>query len=586
MSITGSLFRMVAPALVDNLEAQGLFKGTTRATPSLVPEMFIGREGISNLGAAGITDAPALTKTLEDAQRDWFRLPAEEWDALYPKQGIAFDPVANKAMLEISDKNVDLRKGIDLNKIPENEVLAFDEVFKADTLKKAYPDIEDVTVSFIDDPVSSRLAAYAPEQNMILFNRQHPDWRQADTPVKVALHEIQHYVQGKELFTQGESFTGVLNQNDSYKQASSSLNKAIAQSPAESLRFAKEVKLGFTPDNVAEAIGSLSAPNGLSARKALEQAFGDKQQAEKFIMNLDVQKYPTLRAAVDAKNSSSQAYQQSVADYMKVAGEVFARQTEQRRGMDVSERLAQPAMRAIETDPANMRAGVTIDNMTAPRAGTTEQAADYTINPGKTQRSNTTPTYEKAFDLLNVGEGDTVLDYGAGMGLGSSSARKRGANVVTFEPIPPKDFTPDFTNAADIPEAVANKAVNMNVLNVLPPAQRNEAVTSIGRSLMPNGEAIINVRSAAEVNSAKNKIKSEDGYIIGSGKERTFQKGFTQKELKSYVAETLGDGYVVESVPGLSGATVRIKKLESAAPVQFTDPFQMQVPQSTIPEGM
>ena len=368
MSITGSLFRMVAPGLVDNLEAQGLFKGSSRATPSLVPEMFIGREGISNLGAAGITDAPALTKTLEDAQRDWFRLPAEEWDALYPKQGIAFDPVANKAMLEISDKNVDLRKGVDLNKIPENEVLAFDEVFKADTLKKAYPDIEDVTVSFIDDPVSSRLAAYAPEKNMILFNRQHPDWKKADTPVKVALHEIQHYVQGKELFTQGESFTGVLNQNDSYKQASSSLNKAIAQSPAESLRFAKEVKLGFTPDNVAEAIASLSAPNGLSARKALEQAFGDKQKAEKFIMNLDAQKYPTLRAAVDAKNSSSQAYQQSVADYMKVAGEVFARQTEQRRGMDVSERLAQPAMRAIETDPQNRMAGVTIDNMTAPRA--------------------------------------------------------------------------------------------------------------------------------------------------------------------------------------------------------------------------
>jgi hypothetical protein len=60
---------------------------------------------------------------------------------------------------------------------------------------------------------------------------------------------------------------------------------------------------------------------------------------------------------------------------MKVAGEVFARQTEQRRGMDVSERLAQPAMRAIETDPQNRMAGVTIDNMTAPRAGTTEQAA-------------------------------------------------------------------------------------------------------------------------------------------------------------------------------------------------------------------
>ena len=375
MSITGSLFRMVAPALVDNLEAQGLFKGTSRVSPSLVPEMFIGREGISNLGAEGMIDAPAATNLLENAQRDWFKLPAEEWDKLYGKEAIAFDPVANKAMLEISDKNVDLRKGVDLNKIPENEVLTFDEVFKADVLKKAYPDIEDVTVSFIDDAVSPRLAAYAPEQNMILFNRQHPDWKKEDTPVKVALHEIQHYVQGKELFTRGESFTGVLNQNESYNQASSSLTKAITQSPAESLRFAKEVKLGFTPDNVAEAIASLSTPNGLSARKALEQAFGNKQQAEKFIMNLDVQKYPALRAAVDAKNNSSQAYQQSVADYMKVAGEVFARQTEQRRGMSATERAANPAMRAIETDPQNMMAGVTIDNMTAPRAEIAPQAA-------------------------------------------------------------------------------------------------------------------------------------------------------------------------------------------------------------------
>lgn len=366
MSITGSLFRMVAPGLVDNLEAQGLFRGTSRATPSLVPEMFIGREGISNLGEAGLTDAPALTKTLEDAQRDWFRLPAEEWDALYPKQGIAFDPVANKAMLEISDKNVDLRRGVDLNKIPQNEILAFDEVFKADTLKKAYPDIGDVTVSFIDDPVSSRLAAYAPEQNMILFNRQHPDWKQADTPVKVALHEIQHYVQGKELFTQGESFAGVLNENQLYRDSSTALNQVIGKTVPESLDFVKKYgDIGFKKDEVLNAVAGLTAPDGLSARRSLEKAFRDKEMAEKFITR--AKQYPALGAALEAKDISTQAYQKSVADYMKVAGEVFARQTEQRRGMDVSERLAQPAMRAIETDPQNRMAGVTIDNMTAPR---------------------------------------------------------------------------------------------------------------------------------------------------------------------------------------------------------------------------
>jgi hypothetical protein len=366
MSITGSLFRMVAPGLVDNLEAQGLFRGTSRATPSLVPEMFIGREGISNLGEAGVLDASVTTKTLEDAQRDWFRLPADEWMEKYPQQGIAFDPVANKAMLEISDKNVDLRRGVDLNKIPQNEILAFDEVFKADTLKKAYPDIGDVTVSFIDDPVSSRLAAYAPEQNMILFNRQHPDWKKSDTPVKVALHEIQHYVQGKELFTQGESFNGVLQENQLYRDSSAALSQVVAQSVPESLQFAKKFNtLGFSKDEVIDAVAGLTKPDGLSARKNLEQAFGSKEKAEKFITQ--AQKYPALSAAIEAKNISTQAYQQSVADYMKVAGEVFARQTEQRRGLNVAERVQNPAMQAIETDPQNRLAGVTIDNMTAPR---------------------------------------------------------------------------------------------------------------------------------------------------------------------------------------------------------------------------
>ncbi len=374
MSITGSLFRMVAPGLVDNLEAQGLFKGSSRVAPSLVPEMFIGREGISNLGAAGVLDAPAATNLLENAQRDWFKLPAEEWNALYPSSGIAFDPVANKAMLEISDKNVDLRKGVDLNKLPANEVLTFDELFKADVLKKAYPDIGDVTVSFLDDPTSSRLAAFAPEQNMILFNRQHPDWRQADTPLNVAVHEIQHYVQGKELFTKGESFTKTLNENQVFTQSNEAMPLVIAKALPESLQFAKQFKgIGFDKDSVIDAIAGFTAKDGLSARASLTKAFRSKDMADKFIAN--AQNYPALSGVLKIKDISSAAYQKSISDYMGVAGEVFARQTEQRRGMNVSERLAQPAMRAIETDPLNRKAGITIDNMTAPRAGSTEQSA-------------------------------------------------------------------------------------------------------------------------------------------------------------------------------------------------------------------
>jgi hypothetical protein len=208
---------------------------------------------------------------------------------------------------------------------------------------------------------------------MILFNRQHPDWKKADTPVKVALHEIQHYVQGKELFTQGESFSQTLNQNQLYNDARAALELSIVKSPSDSVAFAKQFKnLGFSPDDVAEAVAGLVKPDGLSARRSLEQTFKSKEKADKFITRAE--QYPTLSGAIEAKDISTVAYIRSVSDYMKVAGEVFARQTEQRRGMDVSERLAQPAMRAIETDPQNRMAGVTIDNMTAPRAGTAQAA--------------------------------------------------------------------------------------------------------------------------------------------------------------------------------------------------------------------
>lgn len=366
MSIVGSLFRTVAPALVDNLEAQGLFRSSTRIAPSLVPEMFIGREGITNLGEAGVMDAPAALKTLEDAQRDWFKLPAEQWNETYARQGIAFDPVANKSMMEISDKNVSLQRGVDLNKIPENEVLTFDEVFKADTLKKAYPDINELTVSFIDDATSSRLAAFAPEQNMILFNRQHPEWKNTD-PIKTALHEVQHYVQGKELFTKGESFSKALNENELFSQSNEAMPLVIAKALPESLQFAKKYKgIGFDKDSIIDAIAGFTAKDGLSARASLAKAFGSKDMADKFIAN--AQNYPALANVLELKDISTAAYLRSVADYMKVAGEVFARQTEQRRGMNVAERIQNPAMMAIETDPANRAAGITIDNMTAPRA--------------------------------------------------------------------------------------------------------------------------------------------------------------------------------------------------------------------------
>lgn len=198
---------------------------------------------------------------------------------------------------------------------------------------------------------------------------------------------------------------------------------------------------------------------------------------------------------------------------------------------------------------------------------------DIVINPQKTQRANTLPTYQKALDALGVSEGDEVLDYGAGLGLGADAAALRGAKVSTFEPFPQGQFSPTYKAPDEVPENSADKVLNMNVLNVLPREERDKAVLTIGKALKPGGSAIINVRPEADIKAAKTAVKADDegGYLMGTGKERTYQKGFTQKELKQYLEETLGSGFIVEDVKGLTGPTVKITKIQTAEPVSYNE---------------
>jgi len=369
MSIVGGLLRSAGlGTLSDALESQGLLKAggmfDSRLVPTTTPEMFIGGAGIENLAKAGMIDAPSATKVLEDAQKDWFKLPSEDWMKKYADSAVAFDPVSNKAMLEISDKNVALKSGVNLNAMPAGEILGFDEVFNAETLKKAYPDIANIKIGFADDPQSPRLAGFDSQTDTIYFNRQNPNWTTKEAKSNV-LHEVQHYIQGKELFTQGEGFTQVLQNNAQFQDNINAIDKLVATSVPDVVKFAKQNKgLGFTADNVSDALGSLVARDGQTAEQALAKAFKSKEMAQKFINATKTD--PKLEGILVAKNEASTAYQQSIKDYMKVAGEVFARQTGERGNMSMQERLANPAMRGIETNPTNATYGVTLDNMTAP----------------------------------------------------------------------------------------------------------------------------------------------------------------------------------------------------------------------------
>jgi SAM-dependent methyltransferase len=177
-------------------------------------------------------------------------------------------------------------------------------------------------------------------------------------------------------------------------------------------------------------------------------------------------------------------------------------------------------------------------------------------NAQRTQISGTFPTYEKAEELLSeVAPDGRTLDYGAGLG------KSQELGFDTYEPFPREGFNPTFSSAGDIPDNSYEKITNLNVLNVVPKDARDEIVTDIGRVLKPGGKAVITTRGRDVMSATGQPGPESMSVITGRG---TYQKGFTQKELREYVQSTLGDDFEVENV-GLGPAGVVVKKRGPAA---------------------
>lgn len=177
------------------------------------------------------------------------------------------------------------------------------------------------------------------------------------------------------------------------------------------------------------------------------------------------------------------------------------------------------------------------------------------IDPSLTQRANTDRAYRQAGDMIPAGS--LVVDFGAGLGLGTQHL---GDNTVSYEPFPNdrkikagKAVSPDYLTVSGLLNRYKGKAdavVNNYVLNVVEPEIRDQIVRDIAALLKKGGIAYIAVRSRSDVNSAKRKQAGglePDGWYIQQKTKKgkvvwTYQKGFTQKELESYVLSLLPKG--------------------------------------------
>lgn len=194
-----------------------------------------------------------------------------------------------------------------------------------------------------------------------------------------------------------------------------------------------------------------------------------------------------------------------------------------------------------------------------------------------TQIATTKSTYRKIFDKVmpDYIKNGRILDFGAGKNVGG-----RELGIETFEPFPEKGFSPTFKDTSDIPSDSFDGVINNAVLNVVPDDVRDAIVKEIGRVLRPGGQAYINVRGNDVFQANHTVIDKDNMEVIISG-TGAYQKGFTEKELISYLQKTLGDGFFVSAPSSKFGAVSAVvaksddisEELSAPLPIRMTSPF-------------
>lgn len=193
---------------------------------------------------------------------------------------------------------------------------------------------------------------------------------------------------------------------------------------------------------------------------------------------------------------------------------------------------------------------------------------------GTTQVATTRSMYVKALKWLRnqSPEAKTVLDYGAGLGLGTDDMRSNNPdlNIDSYEPNPERwagKQPPTYTNNTQINKDY-DLILNTNVLNVVEKPIRDLIVKDIADHLNVGGKAMITTRGwNGDVNAAKNFKPADEEHAIWINKGKNgfvFQKDFDGDELKNYVAELLGDGYIVEKTrPTFGKSSVTITRVKA-----------------------
>lgn len=201
----------------------------------------------------------------------------------------------------------------------------------------------------------------------------------------------------------------------------------------------------------------------------------------------------------------------------------------------------------VKPTNADWSPGASFDQVKEAHPTLFELAADEADTRNPTQITGTVKSYRKIYDKLRAeGFDGTILDASSGLGYGTRAGRTEyGFSVDDIEPFPDAKYHPNYTDYSTL-DKTYDVIISNAVLNVIPQDLRDAMVVKIGKLLNPGGRAFINVRGS-DVKNAGSKVAINadrmEYFISNTG---SYQKGFTSKELVSYLRDALGDGFTVE----------------------------------------
>ena len=141
------------------------------------------------------------------------------------------------------------------------------------------------------------------------------------------------------------------------------------------------------------------------------------------------------------------------------------------------------------------------------------------------------------------------IDHGSGK-VGVKMAPEIGHE--TYEPYAHDAYQPTYSRPEDIPHERYGRTTSLNVLNVLTPQDRQNAIMAIGNSMAPGGHAVVCGRkwggdvARSRQNPDYPPPEEPNSVITGAGNRARYQHGYAHsQELVDELQNHLGDGYSV-----------------------------------------